>query len=61
MNRVALYQALYSLIMAAHTPEQFLQTGKVIKAHRTELGAIETDDLLRIKANRYNDINGRAR
>jgi len=61
MNRVALYQALYNLIMAAHTPEQFLQAGKMVKAHRTELGAIETDDLLRIKANRYNDINGRAR
>lgn len=61
MNRVALYQALYNLIMAAHTLEQFLQAGKMVKAHRAELGAVEAEDLLRIKANRYNDINGRAR
>lgn len=56
MDRVDLYQQLYRTMMAANTPEQFREITRLIKAHRKELGTIETDDLLRIKANRYNEV-----
>lgn len=56
MDRVDLYRMLYRTMMACHTKEQFLQIDKLIRAHRVDLGAVETSNLLREKGDRYNEL-----
>lgn len=56
MDKVDLYRMLYRTMMAAHTPEQFQEITRLIKAHRIDLGAVETANLLREKSLRYNEV-----
>ena len=61
MDRVDYYRILYRTMMACHTPEQFQQITRLIKAHRIDIGAVETANLLREKSLRYNEVlTGRA-
>ena len=56
MDRVDYYRILYRTMMACHTPQQFAQIDKLIRAHRIDLGAVETTTLLQEKARRYNEV-----
>lgn len=56
MDRVDYYRILYRTMMACHTPEQFCQIDRLIRAHRIDLGAVETANLLREKSLRYNEV-----
>ena len=56
MDRVDYYRILYRTMMTCRTPEQFEQITKLIKAHRIDLGAFETNNLLREKSLRYNEV-----
>lgn len=56
MDRVDYYRILHRTMMACHTPQQFAQIDKLIRAHRIDLGAVETTTLLQEKARRYNEV-----
>ena len=56
MDRCDYYRILYRTLMSCRTPEQFLQMDRLIRAHRIDLGAVETATLLHEKSLLYNEI-----